>query len=62
MSHTSRTLEAQTHFFFLSVLFHMDRKCDGDIHEAAKPLKRGIGVHFVQTLLNSSENYKVSGT
>lgn len=46
----------------LSVLFDINRKCNSVKYEAEKPLNRGIGVHFVQTLLNSLEKRQVSGT
>lgn len=46
----------------LSAVFDVNRKCNSGKYEAEKPLKRGIDVHFVQTLLNSLEKHKVSGT
>lgn len=46
----------------LSVLFDVNRKCHSGKYEAKKPLKRRIDVQFVQTLLNSLEKHKVSGT
>lgn len=47
----------------LSVLFDRNRKSNSGQYEAEKPLKRGIDVQtIVQTMLNSVEKQKVSGT
>lgn len=70
-SATCRTPDAGMLFFFvclslksvnLSAVFDVNRKCNSGKYEAEKPLKCGIDVHFVQTLLNSLEKHKVSGT